>query len=151
MFHFRKSVEEKSVEEFVRAQSSGALTDDDSAGERKGAPEVSSWLLAAIVSAAVLFALCLAAFAKIGHLSRDVALLRSQMAGKAAEDVTARIASLSARLAKSDSEADRLRSRSARLERDVEVMKQANAHETKAKTKMVAKKEGAEKKKTRPH
>jgi outer membrane murein-binding lipoprotein Lpp len=151
MFGSRKSREEKNVEEFVTGQSAGAPADGGAAGEREGTLKTKGWLIAAVVVAAGLLALCFAAFAKIGHLSRDVALLRSQVSEKAVEDLKAQVATLSVRLGKSGSETEHLRNRIALLERDLEAMKQANAREARTKTKVPTKKGTAGKKKTRPH
>jgi len=127
MFGFRKSTERMSVEEFVTRESTGAPTDGGAAGEREDAPKAKGWLIASVVVAVGLLALCVAAFVKIHHLSRDVALLRSQVSGKAVDD------------------------RITRLERELQAMKQVNAREARGKTKIPTKKGTADKKKTLPH
>ena len=123
MFGSRKTVEEKTVEEFLKSQDSEAVA-HGGAEEREGAPKTAGWLIAGMVA---LLVMSLAAFVKISHLSREVALLKQQVAEKAGEGVTAGAGSLGARLAKSEGEVERLQNRLAGLERDVEAIRQADA------------------------
>lgn len=130
MFGSRKSRNEMSVEEFVTGQSTGVPVDDGVADEREDAPRTRGWLIAAIVVAVGLLVLCFTALVKISYLSREVALLRSQMDGKTLYDLKAQVATLG---------------------KELEVMKQANTHEARAKTKMAARNGTAGKKKIRSH
>jgi len=107
MFGSRKNVRELSVVEFVTGRGTGGPDDHPAAAERDGMPKGKGWLIVATVVTIGLFALCLGAFVKIGHLNRDMALLSERVS---------------------------------RLERGLEVKKQANVPEAMAKTTAPAKK-----------
>jgi outer membrane murein-binding lipoprotein Lpp len=130
MFGSQKSGKKMSVEEFVTGQCAGAPVDGGAAGEQRVAPKTNGWLVAAVIVAVGLLVLCVVAFAKIGHLSRDVALLKSQVGSEAVADLKAQVATLT---------------------RDIEAMKPTNARGARAKTKMPIKKVTADKKKAQPH
>jgi hypothetical protein len=122
----RKSRKEMSVEEFVTGQRNGAPADGGATDKRESGPKIKGWLVAATVVTVGLLTLCFTAFVKIGHLNRDVALLRSQMDEKAIGDLKVQVAALS---------------------RDLEAMKQTKTHGARVKTKAPIKKEATDKKK----
>jgi septal ring factor EnvC (AmiA/AmiB activator) len=146
MFGFKKKGQAKSVEEFLKSQDAVSLSAADSpaAGESRK-PGMKGRYLAPAVATAVLLALLVAAFIKIGSLKSDVAQLRLQTKSQSTDNLKARISGLSAKVDQSDRQAAALRADIGRLEKELAAIKLMNLR--RQKTEAAAKKPAGGKKK----